>query len=139
MSSISLLDWQRFSPVSRVSNTHSPKPPLTCVRSSSVSDHLATPALSSPHNRLTKTGFYYFTSAVSAALGQAFTGLSDDPLLVWLYGSVAIIAFCGGCGFWFFFRSYDKIENELNMLPESAYIGHKDKLGDEKVDGSEHA
>jgi POT family proton-dependent oligopeptide transporter len=69
------------------------------------------------------SGFYYFSSAVSAALGQAFVGLSDDPLLVWLYGSVSIIAFIGGAVFWLLFRGWDKQELALNALPESSYIG----------------
>jgi proton-dependent oligopeptide transporter, POT family len=77
--------------------------------------------------------FYYFTSALSAALGQAWVGLSDDPLLVWNYGSVAIIAAVGGAIFWVFFRKWDKQEEQLNMLPESAYVGAQDKFDEEKV------
>jgi POT family proton-dependent oligopeptide transporter len=70
-------------------------------------------------------GFYYFTSAVSAAIGEAFVSLSNDPLLIWNYGSVAIIAFVGGIGFWLAFRKWDKQEEALNMLPESTYIGNE--------------
>jgi len=54
------------------------------------------------------SGFYQFTSAISAALGQAFVALSEDPLLI--YGSVAIIAFVAGCLFWITFRKLDKEE-----------------------------
>lgn len=79
------------------------------------------------------SGFYYFTSAVSAALGQAFVGLSEDPLLVWLYGSISIIAGVGGIGFWIIFRKWDKQEVALNQLPESTYIGTTEKYDDEKV------
>jgi hypothetical protein len=75
-------------------------------------------------------GFYNFTSAISAALGEAFVSLSEDPLLVWLYTSVAIIAFCGGVVFYFFFvRPWDSQEEAMNMLKESAYKGHN--LGSE--------
>ncbi|KAK2813799.1 hypothetical protein FQN50_000199 [Emmonsiellopsis sp. PD_5] len=72
-------------------------------------------------------GFYHFTSAVSAAIGQAFVGLSEDPLLEWNYGSVAIIAFCGGVLFWIAFRTLDAKDEQLNMLKESEYKG--DNLG----------
>lgn len=63
------------------------------------------------------------TSAFSAALGQAFVSLSEDPLLVWNYGSVAIIAMAGGIGFYLTFRKADAEEDEMNNLKESEYIG----------------
>jgi len=58
-----------------------------------------------------------FTTAFSAALAQAFTPLTDDPHLVWNYGSVAIISFATGVLFWIFYRNMDKEEDALNMLP----------------------
>lgn len=44
-----------------------------------------------------------FMSAFASAIGQAFTPLSGDPLLVWNYVAYAIIAFLGGIGFYFTF------------------------------------
>lgn len=64
-----------------------------------------------------------FMSAVSAAIGEAFTPLSDDPLLVWNYTTVAVIAFIGGVAFWFCFRHLDSEEDKWNMLKKSEYIG----------------
>jgi len=70
------------------------------------------------------TGWYNCTNALSAALGQAWVGLSADPLLVWNYGSVAIIAFVTGILFYFFFtRPWDAQEEQMNMLEESKYRG----------------
>lgn len=69
------------------------------------------------------------TSAFSAALGQAFVSLSEDPLLVWNYGSVAVVAMCGGIGFYLTFRKADAQEDELNNLKESNYLGN-DERGD---------
>ncbi|RCI08656.1 hypothetical protein L249_4640 [Ophiocordyceps polyrhachis-furcata BCC 54312] len=66
-----------------------------------------------------------FMSAISAALGQAFTPLSDDPLLVWNYTVVAAIAFAGGVAFWLCFRHLDSEEDKLNMLKKSEFIGHQ--------------
>ncbi len=63
------------------------------------------------------------TSAVSAALGQALVGLSEDPLLVWNYGSVAVVAAIGGVGFYMTFRKADAEEDALNNLQQSAYLG----------------
>lgn len=63
------------------------------------------------------------TSAISSALSQALVGLSEDPLLVWNYGSVAVVAFAGGVGFYFTFRKADKQEHQLNALAASAYEG----------------
>ncbi|EMD88398.1 hypothetical protein COCC4DRAFT_205407 [Bipolaris maydis ATCC 48331] len=74
------------------------------------------------------------TSAVSAALGQAFVSLSEDPLLVWNYGSVAVVALCGGIGFWMTFRKADKQEDALNNMKESSFMGGRE-IGDaENVD-----
>lgn len=53
-----------------------------------------------------------FMSAISAALGQAFTPLSDDPLLVWNYTVIACIAMAGGVIFWFCFRHLDSDEDK---------------------------
>jgi POT family proton-dependent oligopeptide transporter len=59
-----------------------------------------------------------FMTAFSAALGQALVGLAADPLLVWNYGVVAILAVIAGTCFWFQFKELDIHEDELNALPE---------------------
>ncbi|KAJ3501816.1 hypothetical protein NM208_g16858 [Fusarium decemcellulare] len=59
-----------------------------------------------------------FMTAFSAALGQALVGLAADPLLVWNYGVVAILAVIAGTCFWFQFHALDIHEDELNELPE---------------------
>ncbi|CAI6091904.1 unnamed protein product [Clonostachys chloroleuca] len=74
-----------------------------------------------------------FTSAVSSALGQALVGLSEDPLLVWNYGTVAIIAMIGGIGFYMTFRKADRDEDALNNQEESNFIGTNDGAPEEKV------
>jgi POT family proton-dependent oligopeptide transporter len=63
------------------------------------------------------------TSAFSAALGQAFVSLSEDPLLVWNYGSVAVVALIGGIGFYLTFRKTDREEDAMNNMKESSYVG----------------
>jgi len=60
-----------------------------------------------------------FTTAISAAIGEAFTSLSLDPLLVWNYGTMAVIAVIGGLLFWINVRNIDKEEDSLNHLHES--------------------
>ena len=64
------------------------------------------------------------TSAFSAALGQALVGLSEDPLLVWNYGSVAVVALIGGIGFYLTFRKADREEDALNNQKESTFLGN---------------
>lgn len=80
--------------------------------------------------RSTIQAFALFTNAVSSALGQALTALSEDPLLVWNYGSVAVIAALGGVGFWMTFRKADKDEDMLNNLKQSSFEGRGN--GDEE-------
>ncbi|KAG5979682.1 hypothetical protein E4U55_004862 [Claviceps digitariae] len=74
-----------------------------------------------------------FMSAVSSAIGQAFTPLSGDPYLVWNYTVIACIAGVGGVAFWFCFRHLDSDEDKWNMLKKSRYIGKK-QPGVEKAD-----
>jgi proton-dependent oligopeptide transporter, POT family len=64
-----------------------------------------------------------FTSAFSAALGEAWTPLSTDPYLVWNYASVAIIAGVAGIIFHIQFYGLDKEEDSLNELPEGKVHG----------------
>lgn len=71
------------------------------------------------------TGVFFFAQAFSSALAQAFVGLSADPLLVWLYTTVAIISAIAGLGFWFSFSKLDKEEEALNNLPDSVFQGSR--------------
>ncbi|RYP42684.1 hypothetical protein DL767_000053 [Monosporascus sp. MG133] len=73
------------------------------------------------------TGMFWFAQAFSSAIAQAFVGLAADPLLVWLYTTVAIISAIGGIGFFFNFRKLDKEEEALNALPDSVFRGSKTK------------
>lgn len=75
-----------------------------------------------------------FMSAVSAAIGQAFVPLSDDPNLVWNYVVTAVIAFLGGAAFWFCFRHLDSEEDKLNMLKKTEFLG-ANRPAETKLDG----
>lgn len=76
------------------------------------------------------------TNAFSSALGQALVSLSEDPLLVWNYAVVAILAFVGCAGFWFSNRNLDSQEDRLNNLAKSEYRGReKGRLDDRAEKG----
>ncbi|KAH9896910.1 oligopeptide transporter [Cubamyces lactineus] len=66
---------------------------------------------------------FLFMSAISSAIGEAFVSLSSDPLLVWNYGVMAVLAFIAGCIFWFQYRELDRQEDALNDISE----GHLDE------------
>jgi len=66
-------------------------------------------------------GVFLFTSAISSAIGEAFVPLSTDPLLVWNYGSMAVLSLLAGAAFWFIFQDLDAREDELNDIPEGAF------------------
>jgi len=81
-------------------------------------------------------------TALSSAIGEAFVcklfsiffllclakknknknkkkpALSADPLLVWNYGVMAVLAFVTGFVFWWSVRDLDAKEDELNELAE---------------------
>lgn len=53
--------------------------------------------------------------------------MSTDPLLVWNYGTVAVLAGVTGIVFWFSVRKLDKEEDALNNLAEGQFgISEKD-------------
>lgn len=59
-----------------------------------------------------------FMNAIASAIGFALVPLATDPLLIWNYATVAILAVIGGSLFWIQFRHLDKQEDKLNMLPK---------------------
>ncbi|KAF9496293.1 peptide transporter PTR2A [Pleurotus eryngii] len=66
---------------------------------------------------------FLFASAIASALGEAFVALSADPLLVWNYGTMAVIATISGAILWWLVRDLDRREDELNNMAE----GHLDE------------
>ncbi|KAG1724702.1 POT family-domain-containing protein [Suillus paluster] len=68
---------------------------------------------------------FLFTSAASAAIGEAFVSLSLDPLLVWNYAISAILAGVGGILFWIVVRKLDKEEDTLNNLADGHFESDK--------------
>lgn len=68
-----------------------------------------------------------FMNSISSAIGQAFVPLSEDPLLIWNYAAVSVLAWVGGIGFWLSNYKYDKEEDALNALPEGQNVaGRRD-------------
>jgi POT family proton-dependent oligopeptide transporter len=73
--------------------------------------------------RSTVQAIALFMNALSSALAQALVSLAEDPLLVWNYGLVAVLAAIGGIAFWFDNRKIDKEEEKLNLLPNAQFHG----------------
>jgi len=66
--------------------------------------------------------FLYLISLVLTSLANMISiALSTDPLLVWNYGSMAVLALIAGILFWFIFQDLDAKEDELNEIPEGRY------------------
>ncbi|KAH7890643.1 POT family-domain-containing protein [Phlebopus sp. FC_14] len=64
---------------------------------------------------------FLFMSALSSAIGEAFVALSTDPLLVWNYGVVAVLAGVTGIVFWLSVRKLDREEDKLNNLASGRF------------------
>ncbi|EAU39068.1 conserved hypothetical protein [Aspergillus terreus NIH2624] len=77
---------------------------------------------------------FLFMNAISSAIQQALTSLSADPLLLWNYGFVAVLAFVGGNLFYLAHYKLDKQEDELNKLEASTYLGRHPQPRNEKTD-----
>ncbi|KAL0575147.1 hypothetical protein V5O48_006824 [Marasmius crinis-equi] len=54
------------------------------------------------------TAIFLFMSAVSGALSEIFVSLSSDPLLVWNYGVMAVLAAVTGVAFWISVHKMDR-------------------------------
>jgi len=67
---------------------------------------------------------FLFMSALASALGEAFVALSADPLLVWNYGTMAVIAGVAGIVFWFSVKDLDAREDELNEMATGTMNAH---------------
>ena len=65
---------------------------------------------------------FLFMTAFSSAIGEAFVSLSADPLLVWNYGTMGVLAGVAGILFWFSVRKLDAREDELNRLKEGHVV-----------------
>ena len=97
---------------------------------------------------------FLFMTAIASAIGEAFVceydpallthlskqlslslhyfplfslALSADPLLVWNYGVMAVLAFVGGALFWLSVRKLDKDEDKLNNLADGHFGTEKEK------------
>lgn len=79
-------------------------------------------------------GVNLLQTAFSAAIGQALVPLAKDPLLIWNYAVVAILAFIGGIGFWFTWRSLDAKEDELNMIAATSFKGRGASVVDDDLE-----
>jgi len=91
---------------------------------------------------------FLFTSALASALGEAFVceliffwatdcrsmliqlsiALSDDPLLVWNYGVMGVIAFVTGILMWLSIWRLDAQEDSLNNIAEGNMVTPNRKL-----------
>ncbi len=69
-----------------------------------------------------------FMNAISSAFAQALVPLSADPLLVWNYGVVAVLAAVGGVAFYVDNFKLDKEEDRLNALPNAQFSGREGDL-----------
>ncbi|KZT02811.1 PTR2-domain-containing protein [Laetiporus sulphureus 93-53] len=65
---------------------------------------------------------FLFMSAVASAIGEAFVSLSADPLLVWNYGVMSVLAAIAGTAFWFHFSHLDMQEDDLNNLSDESLL-----------------
>ena len=59
---------------------------------------------------------YLFTTAIGAALSEAFVPATGDPDIMWMYTGIGVGAVATAGVFWFLFHEYDDQEEELNRL-----------------------
>jgi len=67
----------------------------------------------------------FFTFILEISPNFYCLAVSADPLLVWNYGIVAMLAFFSGVAFWFSVRDLDRHEDKLNNLPEGHLVSER--------------
>lgn len=75
-----------------------------------------------------------FTTAIAAAIGEAFVALSANPLFVVNYGVFAGLSFVGGILFWLTFYKLDRKADELVTFNIDAAEDHKHR---HEIEGAE--
>jgi POT family proton-dependent oligopeptide transporter len=58
------------------------------------------------------------SACVAGALGMAISPVAKDPHLVTMYACLAGVIALFACIFWFFFRKWDAMDDDLNMRQE---------------------
>lgn len=84
------------------------------------------------------SALFWLTIGIAAAICIALAPVSQDPYLVWMYGSLAIVGFVAGCALYICFRNSfgdmpvivgTEAGNESGM---DTVIEHAGKLADEE-------
>ncbi|KAJ5975430.1 Major facilitator superfamily domain general substrate transporter [Penicillium waksmanii] len=68
------------------------------------------------------SALFWLMIAIAAAICIGLTPVSQDPYLVWMYGSLAIVGFVAGCGFYLCFRKSDSLDPDTSGLIEGVPI-----------------
>lgn len=71
---------------------------------------------------------FLLTNAFGSALGIALSPTSVDPKFVWAFTGLAIACFIAGLLFWFIFKSYNDVEDELNNLDYIEEVNEEEGL-----------
>jgi len=91
-------------------------------------------ALAPKNMRSLVTALFLFQTAIASAIGEAFNPLSADPLLVWNYGTMGVLAFVAGIAFYFVHRQLDKEHDDLIRLQEGTVGSSKKSSGHQDAD-----
>ncbi|KAG4304494.1 hypothetical protein PORY_002204 [Pneumocystis oryctolagi] len=59
---------------------------------------------------------FLLTNTGGSLIQMMIAPLAKDPILVWLYTSISIVIFIAGCLFWFLFKKYNEVEDEMNTF-----------------------
>ncbi|RMZ73600.1 POT family [Pyrenophora seminiperda CCB06] len=78
------------------------------------------------------SALFWLTIGIAAAICIALAPVSQDPYLVWMYGSLAIVGFVAGCALYICFRnSFDDVpvivgteaQNEIDVSKDTEHAG----------------
>lgn len=75
------------------------------------------------------------TIGIAAAICIALSPVSQDPYLVWMYASLAIVGFVAGCIFYLCFRKSDAFDQ---TLVEGIPVEEQAAVSVTKVDGGKN-
>ncbi|KTW28580.1 hypothetical protein T552_01841 [Pneumocystis carinii B80] len=59
---------------------------------------------------------FFLTVAAASVIQIIFSPLFRDPLMVWVYTFLSVASFVAGVVFWFLFKGYNNLEDEMNSF-----------------------
>ncbi|KAJ6134366.1 hypothetical protein N7523_000688 [Penicillium sp. IBT 18751x] len=85
------------------------------------------------------SALFWLMIGIAAAICIGLSPVSQDPYIVWMYGSLAIVGFVAGCLFYLCFRRSDSLDPEISRFVESNSVERHGEHVIQVADGGKYS